>query len=130
MRKIVLFLQISALTACVSNMSEAPYQLKSNSQKHPDLTNRSIQASNGQLYSTEGYIEMFSPNYFVVVGAPDNRSLDGDFEGASLAATAAVRKFDCANGTEIKHKNRYSEVANQWLVVIDCHSGGRSVTGI
>ncbi|WP_299083239.1 hypothetical protein [uncultured Ruegeria sp.] len=126
MGKILLFLPIFALSACIST---SPYEQKSNSQPHAELTNSSIQAANGQTYSTQGYIELFAPNYFVIVGATDNRSLANDFEGAGLAASAAVRKFDCADGTELKEGSRYSEAANEWLVVIDCRSGGRSLTG-
>lgn len=126
MRRSLFLLPLFALSAC---MAASPYEQKSNSRPQAELTNNSIQASNGQAYSTRGYIEMFAPNYFVVVGAPDQRSLADDIDGARLAASAAVRRFDCPNGTEFKDGSRYSEQANEWLIVTDCRSGGRSLTG-
>ncbi len=126
MRKSILVLPFLALSAC---LSASPYQENSRSRVNSDLNNAAIQAPNGQTYSTSGYIEMFAPNYFVIVGAPDNRSLANDFEGARLAASMAVRRFDCSNGTELKEGSRYSEAANEWLVVLDCRGGGRRLTG-
>lgn len=126
MHKILFAIPFLALSAC---MAPSPYEMKSNSSALSDLTNSAIQASNGQTYSTRGYIEMFAPNYFVIVGAPDNRPLVDDFQGASSAASAAVRRFDCANGTELKDGSRYSDASNEWLIVVDCRSGGRRLTG-
>ena len=125
MRKISSILLLLVLSACIAT---SPYEKKSNSRPHAKLNHRAIQVGNGQIYSTKGYIEMFAPNYFVIVGAPDDRSLAHDFNGASLAASAAVRRFDCAKGTELKPGSRYSKDANEWLVVIDCLQGGRSLT--
>lgn len=127
MRRLFILLPALVLSACIAT---SPYEKKSNSRPHAELTHRAIQASNGQIYNTKGYIEMFAPNYFVIVGAPDDRSLAHDFNGASLAASAAVRRFDCAKGTELKPGSRYSKDANEWLVVIDCLQGGRSLTGM
>lgn len=126
MHKILFAIPFLALSACIA---PSPYEMKSNSSALSDLTNSAIQASNGQTYSTRGYIEMFAPNYFVIVGAPDNRPLVDDFQGASSAASAAVRRFDCANGTELKDGSRYSDASNEWLIVVDCRSGGRRLTG-
>lgn len=126
MHKILFAIPFLALSAC---MAPSPYEMKSNSSVLSDLTNSAIQASNGQTYSTRGYIEMFAPNYFVIVGAPDNRPLVDDFQGASSAASAAVRRFDCANGSELKDGSRYSDASNEWLIVVDCRSGGRRLTG-
>lgn len=126
MRYLFVLASAFGLSAC---MATSPYEQKSNSRPDSRLANTAIQASNGQTYSTKGFIEMFAPNYFVIVGAPDGRSLASDFDGASLAASSAVQQFDCAGGTELKNGSRYSDSANEWLVVVDCSAGGRSLTG-
>lgn len=72
---------------------------------------------------------MFQPNYFVIVGAPDGRSLKDDYNGAGLAASEVVKKFDCQAGTEFKQGSQYSQQGNKWLIVVDCSTGGRKLTG-
>jgi len=115
-----------ALAACVP---ASPYQEQPNSRPVGELRQTDFVASNGQTYSSSGYIEMFEPNYYVIIGAPDGRPLAGDFDGAALAASQAVRRFDCSNGTELRPGSQFSEAANQWLVVVDCRGSGRSLTG-
>lgn len=110
-------------------MQNSPYQRKSNSSPVERLSISSFTASDGKSYSANGYIEMFQPNYFVIVGAPDARSLQNDIKGASLAASEVVKRFDCQKGTEVRQGSHYSQSANKWLIVIDCATGGRKLTG-
>ena len=114
-----------ALMACVQ---ASPYEMKDNSQLEEHLSHRAFQTSTGEKYQLKGYVEMFAPNYFVVVGADDGRTLAADIEGAKRAASEAVQRFDCKNGTEFKKGSRYSEASNEWLIVLDCKAAGRKLT--
>ncbi len=118
---------ILALTGCVSTTT--PYVENSASRSVPELTNQLLTIENGQSYGTNGFIEMFRPNYFVLVSAPDGRDLSGDFKGAAMAASLAVRKFDCKRGTQVNEGSKYSAEANRWLIVTDCRGSGRALTG-
>lgn len=127
MKKVSLtLLPTLALIACVQS---SPYEIKRNSQPEENLSHQAFQTSTGAKYKLKGYVEMFAPNYFVIVGADDGRSLADDFDGSKRAASEAVRRFDCKGGTELKDGSRYSEAANEWLIVVDCKAAGRKLTG-
>jgi len=118
-----------AFTIAGCGNPHAPYEKTGRSQPVEDIFNPALTLDNGQTYRTRGYIELFQPNYFVLVKATDGRDLSDDFDGASSAARAAIEGFDCANGTEIKPGSSYAASQQQWLIVVDCQSGGRSLTG-
>ena len=110
-----------ALTGCGAPV--APYVKTGGSNAVPQLE-QTVTVANGQAFKTMGFIEVFEPDYFVLVSAPDGRDLAQARRRAIEAAKTAVEKFDCAGGTNIKSGSKYSEDANQWLVVVRCASGG------
>ena len=114
------------LSACTHGV---PYEPKHSSRIHKLLTHASFLASNGNTYSTRGFIELFAPNYYVLVGSPRNKTLVGDFEGARLAAQEVVETFDCEKGSIVKSGSMFSYATNEWLIVVDCDGRPRSLSG-
>ena len=111
-----LFTALAFAVAGCNNL-HAPYEKIGRSRAVQDIFNPSLTLNDGQTYSTRGYIELFQPNYFVLVKAPDGRDLGDDFDGASRAARTAIEAFDCANGTSIKPGSRFAPSQQQWLVL-------------
>ena len=119
LRKISLGLSALFLAGC---MSSAPYVENGGSTPVSQLK-QTVTLDNGQTFRTHGFVEVFEPNYFVLVSAPDDRDLSKSRDSASAAARKAVENFDCSSGTTVKTGRKYSAEANQWLIIVDCRSG-------
>ncbi len=118
-RCLSLGLFICLLAGCEGTV--APYEKNGGSSAVPQLK-QTLTLDSGQTFKTQGFIEVFEPNYYVLVSAPDGRDLRQSRASATDAAKTAVEAFDCETGTSVKSGRKYSAEANQWLIVIGCSS--------
>ncbi len=120
-RKTRLALVAFALAGCSASVE--PYVKTGGSSKVSQLE-QTVTVTGGQVFKTMGFVEVFEPDYHVLVSAPDGRNLAQSRRRATEAAKVAVEGFDCIRGTTVRSGSRYSEEANQWLVVVRCARGG------